>query len=130
MAYKAKYEFDSEGNPRKLTANFDFRKDVAKRDYSEVAGRILINGDVTELENLTPLAEYLKNFEELRTKGPFSPKYTFSRGAQSVHIQLSIFSRLKFKLTAKDYSGLPLEQIINLNALDEFIRTGQTPEIK
>lgn len=131
--YKAKYIVERDAKGIKIVglhAVFDFSKEIAPKSHREVTERIQCDEDgqlhryLVEKEGLryASIASYIRRIPSLAiTPGCW---YTFDSPEKMVRVNCKE-SELKLVIEANAAQNIPLEQILNLDALNKFILTGE-----
>lgn len=120
-------------NTTVLTATFLFggqippsmRKEV--RERCKTATRMIKDESGVSCQDLGPFNKYLKEHEGARFAGRdtlFGREYYRHRSQVTI---TPLLFRLGFKLREEAIGHLPLEEMINLNALNHFVLTGEYP---
>jgi len=128
MAFKIKHTYDSGENISHLTADFNFGKDTAKVDHNSVYCRMNI-----DMSNSAPawLIEYLEKHEGAKPRdrgiGEVCDKFVGMGPNIEIELKRHWFG-LGFTIEAASRQYMGPEQMLDLKAIDKYVRTGEEPK--
>jgi len=124
---RAKHVYDQKGGTSKLTAVFGFGEDTAPKDRSEVNARMNINSNGS-----TPalLINYLNNHEDVEFVSRSAPEEGYQKFVDGQYVQIRLRRHcrgLGVTIRADAKGKMEPLQMLDLRAIDEYIRTGKSP---
>jgi len=130
MGYRANYYVENEGDSleggskkRELRVSFSFGNEVSRVDLGKVIARIRDGNNIGE-----GLYDYLTSaggeaLEYQSTPSRKAVKFTDSN--RSVRVYLGKWKMLSFAVEVTARKDIPLERLLNCDALNKFILTGK-----